>query len=184
MSESRRHFKVEALPPELIDQVQTMILDDSATYQDIVSHLKAMGTPVSRSSVGRYSRHLLERRQQIESTVAVARELLAISHEGDLEGLASTLALDKIVQVLMTVEVGMDDDQPYLSIQALTSIMRSVACLQSAKLSRDKWRVELAHRSREAADAVAKTASRGGLSPELIDDIRQRVLGIGAEVDG
>lgn len=177
-SKQRRHSKLDELPPEVLHEVQTLIIDGKATYQDIVEHLKTLGHGVSRSCVARYGQFLMQRRHQLHATVEAAKELIKLTDGVSLEELASALALDKVVEVLMRydkVEMGEFDE---LNLEQLTGIMRAVSSMQGASIARQKWEAELAERARKAADDVAKTAQRGGLSDEAVQIIRARILGI------
>jgi hypothetical protein len=174
-SSDRRHRKVDELPAELVTEVQRLILDGQATYEDIARFLHEHGHTISRSSIGRYSRHIVQRRDALSATVATAKELALITDTASLEELASTLALDKIIDVLMTHDHVVADE---LGIAEITNIMRALASLQSASIARQKWHSDVADRARRAADDVAKAAERGGLSDEAVQIIRSRILGV------
>lgn len=175
MSTEKHHFKVESLPEDIVAEVQRLITKGEATYSDIAQHLAELGHPVSRSAVGRYGQHLLSRRRNLEATVEVAKELTQLTDQVSLEALASSLALDRIVEVLMTQETSYIES---FGVSELTAIMRAVSSMQGASIARQKWEAELAERMRRTADEAARLATQGGLGDQHVDLIRKRILGM------
>lgn len=174
---TRRHFKVEALPADLLAEVERLTLA-GIPYPAITAHLSGLGHDFTKSSVSRYGRHLLQHQHAIEAATQAAKDFLTIGHDVSLERFASQLAISKIVDVLMTVNLVYDEE---MSLGDLTALMRGVAALQAASLARQKWAAEIALRAALAADEVAQVASRGGLSDTVVEDIRRRVLGISGD---
>lgn len=182
MSESskpRKHFAAQKLPQDLLETIEQLVLEGQ-TYTTIHQHIQGLGAEISRSALARYGQHLLRHKRDLEATGEMARELLQVAQEVPVEELAAKLALERIVHLLLTQEEVLPDDDLGLSIRELTSLCSAVARLQATAIARQRWERDLSERAHQAAQEVAKTAQRGGLSEATVEELRARVLGIAA----
>lgn len=170
-------FKCKTLQPEIVETIHRLVNEEGNTYEQIHDHIKAMGADVSQSGVARYCRHLRAQKAELEHTKELARELLDIGDANDLVELVSRIVALKLLGVLIQNDVYLDEDG--ISLTGLVSIGRTVATLQTARLARAKYDADMLRRTQEAADDVADKAQKNGLSPDLVKQIRTRVLGLG-----
>lgn len=173
----RRHFKAEQLPEVVRAEIERL-LEAGHTYDEIHAHLQGLGAQISRAALGRWGKHWLAKREDLDTMRAIAREYA----EGQgaeplaLEEVAAALALDLICRCLLTFH---DIQADELTIHDVTSLVGAIGRLQSSGVAREKWQLEVASRAKAAADEVEKTARKGGLSDALVNDIRRKILGIG-----
>ena len=172
MSE-RKHWKVKTLPQALQDEIDRLVAD-GRTYDEITAHVKGLGADISRSALARYGKHILRQQQELETASTIARELLEIASDGaDLTEIASRLVAAKLLAILLQNDIYLEGDD--LSLAELINIGRAIATLQAAALARQKYLREAA----EAAEEIVSRTNKGGLSPESLESIRKRVLGLG-----
>lgn len=91
--------------------------------------------------------------------------------EGAMNEAVIRLVQDKLFSILMELKV----DPKFVNISALA---RSVADLTRASVMQKKWRESVRQKAAAAADQVAKTAKKGGLTKRTVDTIRRQILGI------
>jgi hypothetical protein len=170
-TKQRRHSKISQLPAELHQQVHAL-LDAGHTYAEIAQHLTALDHPISKSAVGAYSQQFLERQRRVAETAEKAAALVGAVGNVDLEEAAARLSLDLVVRKLLDItELEATDD--------LVGVMSTIARMQTAAVTRERWKTDVAKRARAAADDVAKTTLAEGLSAEVVSEIRAKILGIG-----
>jgi hypothetical protein len=170
----RRHFKVAQLKPELVAQVHAL-LEAGHTYGEIARHLHALGQDVSTSAVQRYGQHFLERERRLQETAEKAARLVGTVGNTDLEEAATRLALELLVRRLLDLEA-MPDDLDVLGA------LHALAKMQTAAVTREKWKTDVAKRAAAAASDAAAIAKQGGLSDSAVEMIRSRILGLAEEM--
>ena len=167
---TRRHFKIDALPEPLIANVRDL-LERGHTYNEIARHLAALGEPVSPSAVRRYGVQFLERQQRVNETADKAAQLIGKVGNTDMEEAASRLSLELLVSWLL--ETSKLDD-----LHDVLDTLSTLARVQTAAVTREKWKTEVAKRAAAAAHDATQIAKQGGLSDALIQEIRAKILGI------
>lgn len=170
-TKQRRHSKIAQLPDALLAEVHAL-LEAGHTYAEIAEQLHAWGHAVSKSAVGRYSQQFLERQRLVSETAEKAAALVGAVGNLDLEEAAARLSLDLVVRKLLDItELEATDD--------LVGVMSTIARMQTAAVTRERWKTDVAKRARAAADEVTKTTLAEGLSTDVVNEIRARILGIG-----
>jgi len=177
----RAHSTVAKLPAEVLAAIEAR-LHAGDTYQTITEHLNRLGHDVSRAAVGRWGKACLARRERLEASADLARVLTEKLGAEQLEGAATVLALDLVVQTLMDHEGLGTSEDGLLYLPHVTALISALARVSSANLARDKWGADVARKAQEAADAVAGKALEGGLSDETVELIKARILGISEDL--
>lgn len=171
---NRRHSKVSKLPAELREVVHQKYADGH-TYQAITDWLKQMGQDISRAAVGREGKDFMaslkllkESKEQATTIVEAAGAKGALA----MEEAAAVMALQNIIKFLMT--------QPDMQREDASKVMMALARLQSSSVGREKLKLDFKKKAADAADEAVKIAKAEGLSDELAEQIKKKILGIAA----
>lgn len=174
--------------PEPIRNEALAAVKRGATIDEIVWTLKGLGADVSRSAVGRFSkeyRDLAARQRDLQS---IAKSFGAdFGQADDLQGrlliqLLTSIATRMVMPIAAGDEVTPDGKELHFYARALKDIISA----SKTDVDREaKIRAEGAKRAREAAAADAEAAGKAaGASPETIDRIKRRILGIDDSAKG
>lgn len=169
----RRHSSVTTeLPREVRAEVDRLLLEPGVTYDDITAFLRERGHDISRSAIGRYGKEFMTAYQRLRQVEDQAKSL--VSEAGDglvLEEAASKLFAQQILEAL--VNNSMD-------VREKAKLIDAFAKLQASSTMREKFKSEIRKQVVKVADEAVKTAKKGGLSDEAANEIRKKILGIGA----
>jgi hypothetical protein len=154
-------------------------------FDEIVELLRQHGVTVSRSAVGRFSQRLQRQTETIQATTEAARAIAGIVDEKD-DRSAAVIALvqSQMFESLLAVQEVNEEEDASERVQLLAKAARAMADVSRASISQKKWALEMKARlenaKTNAAESVSRIASTGGLSADLISQIRREVLGIQA----
>ncbi|MGD9504554.1 MAG: phage protein Gp27 family protein [Syntrophobacteraceae bacterium] len=171
MSKIRRHSRIEdELPLEIREQVDRLLIEGGATYDDIRDWLAERGYDISRSAIGRYGQDFMGTYRRLRIIEDKARAL--VSEAGD--GMALDEAVSKMFsQMILEALVAGD-----LDLKKQGRLIGDFAKLQSSTVQRERLKSELRKKAQAAAEEVAEVARKGGLSEDAIRQIEEQVLGI------
>ncbi|MBF0164842.1 MAG: DUF3486 family protein [Magnetococcales bacterium] len=171
-----RQSSVTRLPASIRDEIGRMIREGGHTLDEILTHLRTLGsTGVSRSALGRYRKTLDERMavaREAREIAAVWVEKLGAEPQGDVGRL--------LVEMLRTVAfqtVGVMGDEGEVKPSEVGVMARALRDLATA----DKSAVEreIVIKKRLVAD-LARGGDQGApLDHETLDAVRQ-ILGVSA----
>lgn len=171
MSRSRTHSRIsEELPPDLRREVDRLLVEGNATYDDIRAFLATKGYDIGRSSIGRYGKDFLVNYQRLKIIEDQSKTL--VSEVGDgmiLEEAAAKIFAQKIIEAQLTGK---------FDVLALPRLVSDFAKLQASSVVRERLKMEIKTKVQKAADEVVKVAKSGGLSKEKAEEIRKKILGI------
>lgn len=153
MSRSRRrkHYKVDQLPPELVEAINKKLVD-GWTYRDLADWLNEQGQPISKSAIGRYGKDFLTRLEAIKATREKARAIIEADPDApatEMTEAANQLAVQLIMETLMQV-----DD---LTGERVSDLFKALAMLERSGVQREKLKMEF-HRGVNAAAAKLRAA--------------------------
>lgn len=177
-----RKSTVKRLPPEIRQEVDRLLAEGRCTLDQVVAHLRTLGSDVSRSAMGRYA-------QQFECVAAKMREAreVATAFAQELGDIPENDMGRTLVQLLhqMTFKVLMqraDEDGPVKPMDLMLLAKTIKESVGSTKISaelemklRDRTRAEAL---RDAAKAVESAGQERGLTSETVKAIKSRVLGM------
>lgn len=176
-----RRSSIDRLNPEIREQVD-LAIKRGATVDEITAQLAKLGEDVSRSSVGRYSKHYREFAARQRDLRAVAE---AYGKEfGADDNSEGKLLLQMLSSIGARMAIGLvDTDDPDISLKEFELFARATKNLITAAKSdadRDaRIRDEATKAARaEAARDAENEARAAGASEETIDRIRRRLLGL------
>ncbi|PWM59592.1 MAG: hypothetical protein DBX91_06415 [Subdoligranulum variabile] len=151
---NRKHSKIDSLPPEMKATVEEMILDGSATYNEIVDYLQEHGYSLSASSVCRYARGYVESVQVLQIAQQNFKNMLEqLDRYPDLD---TTEALVRIASQNLMSALASKKDEDWSKV-SVDKLMNQISGLTRAVAY--KKRVELQNKNDlEAGADDIKTA--------------------------
>lgn len=173
----RKHSKVGQLPEQIVTAVNDR-LTEGHTYQEIAEWLTEMGHPIGKSSVGRYAQDWASIATRVKDAQKQAEVLVQELRErpnSDLAEAVEQMLLTDVANALAAGSVDIATGDP-------VKIGTMVARLQTVGLRREKMKLEFQKefeaKTAATAESVEKLARKGGVSPDLADDIKKQILGI------
>lgn len=175
-----RKSTVAKLPKELIDACNGLIRDGH-TIDDILTVLKSLGAEVSRSAVGRYvksARASMEKYRQAQEVAKVWVDKLEAEPNGDVGRLLPEML--RVVAFQSLTQMG-ESDEPAkaMDVMLLAKAIRDVAGTTKTHLEVEKQLRSMRAELKTAAKEVENTARQAGLSSDTVEQIKQRILGVG-----
>ncbi len=163
---------IRELPPELVQAVNDLLVNEHLTYQEITDFLTEQGHSISRSSVGRYGKNFLTKMEKL--TIVREQAKTIIETQGDQAPMALADAGNQVAMQLLLEELLRRDD---LESADTLKLINSLALLERSGAIRE--RLKLTTR-KKVDDAVKEIESKVGksMSPEELANIREVIYGI------
>ena len=176
---------IDLLSPQLREQLHALLARPEVTQQEITDAINAAAgeTVVSKSGINRYAVRMKafgERARQIKEATQVYVQMA-----GDQAQVSESIVHQiRIGLYDLTSTLEAQDAEPEEiagRIDTLSRASRGIRDLETAAKAIDERRRRLQDELAAAAEDAGKTARRGGLSPEMVQQIRERVLGVAVE---
>lgn len=176
-----RRSTVSRFPEPIVIQVNQLIRDGH-TIDEIVATLQGMGADVSRSAMGRYvksARESMEKYRQAQEVAKVWVDKLETEPSGDVARLLPEMLRAVAFQTLSTMgeatdPVGSQD------LMFLAKALKDVSSASRINVDTELLLRKVRDQAKAAAAEVTKTIKQAGLSDETVQQIKARILGIGA----
>ena len=176
-----RRSTVSRFPEPIVTQVNQLIRDGH-TIDEIVATLQRMGADVSRSAMGRYvksARESMEKYRQAQEVAKVWVDKLETEPSGDVARLLPEMLRAVAFQTLSTMgeatdPVGSQD------LMFLAKALKDVSSASRINVDTELLLRKVRDQAKDAAAEVTKTIKQAGLSDETVQQIKARILGIGA----
>lgn len=170
---NRSHSRItDDLPEEVRVLVDRLLIEGSATYDDIKVFLDSKGYDISRSAIGRYGKGYLNFYRRVRVAMDQAKTLASDQGEGMvLEEAISKGFSQQLVEMLVSGDINLRDN---------TRILADFAKLQTSSALRERMKKEVGKKAEKAADDAARIARAGGLTDAKAAEIRKKILGIAA----
>jgi hypothetical protein len=166
----RKHSRIEdGLPADIRQQVDRLLIEGT-TYEQIAAFLKDKGYDLSKSSVGRYGKDFLNMLRQVRILQDQAQALVS----DEATGLVAEEAISKLLAVQIFDQLRGDMD-----VKGLSQVIGSFSKLQSSNVQRERLKIDLKERMAAAANEVETIAKSNGLSESAVEEIKNKILGIG-----
>lgn len=120
--ERRRHAIIDHLDPDLRSQVDRLVLEGIATYEEIRGWLAEQGVDCSLAAVGRYAKRIRAARINAGEARRLIDEIKLVG--GDIGAAVDTLTGQAVFELLNTLETEHLRDNPDL-LFALTALQRN-----------------------------------------------------------
>mgnify|MGYP001565713720 CR=1 FL=1 len=179
MAKSRAHSSIEKLGvQELVGQLLEI---PGTTYEQIVEQVKkATGTIISKSALSRYQAAWNEKRYRAETIQKEVDAMMALLKQNpDVDPTDGLMLLikHKLVSLFSQAEANFDHADTLEAAQLLNRIKRTEQ--MGAALKVQTQRLELLQQKVAAtAKDVGETVKSAGLSNEVVDAIKQKILGV------
>jgi len=175
-----RQSTVSALPKALV-QACNGLIRDGHTIGDILAALHALGADVSRSAVGRYvksARESMERYRQAQEAAKVWVDKFGAEPDGDVGRLLPEMLRAVAYRTLDSLN---ESDKPAKTsdVMLLSKALRDMAGTAKTGIEVEKQLRAIRAELKAAANDVEAQARQAGLSADTVQQIKQRILGVG-----
>ena len=173
---------VELLPEDVRHALERRLAESGfSNYSELTDWLKSQGFEISRSAVHRFGQKVERRFASIKASTEAARLIAeGASDEGDTRSEALMAMLQTELFDAM-VAIGEIDDEQLSAVDRfgmMAGAAKNIALLTSASAKLKEYQAKVKARTESAAADVAKVAKKGGLSDEVAEEIRKKILGI------
>ena len=178
-----KRAKVTTLPAAVRAWLDGALVEGNFSgYEALEAALRDQGYAISKSSIHRYGANLERRMAAIRaSTEAAAAIAKAAPDDADLRSAAViSLIQTEVFETLVALQEAEREADPMARAKLLSTVAKNVATLTRASVHQKRHEVETRARATAAAEKVARTAAKGGLSRATVDSIRREILGIAA----
>jgi len=167
----RKHSRLtDDLPEDIRKEVDLLLVQGSATYQEIKDFLKEKGFDISHSSIGRYGKDFMAMYQRLRIIEDKARTLVSEAGDGMiLEEAVSKTFSQMLLELLHTDK---------LDLKKAPKIIGEFARLQTSTVLRERVKNEYAKKAQKAADNIETKLKKKSLDPETLKIIKKEIYGI------
>lgn len=173
---------IELLPDDIKQQVDRELvnrhfsqLDEILDFVNSLLTSRDLEMKISRAALGRYSKHKLQPlldRIALSTKMAEAIANACPDDQGNVNEAILRLAQERLFQKL--VELEQDD----VTAKDLASISQAIAQIVRASTGVKKYREEVREKALQVAGDVQSALKKGGLSDDVAEAIRGKILGI------
>lgn len=183
-----RPSTIRALPKNVQKWLDNALIEGNFSgYQLLEDALRDKGFQISKSAIHRYGQNFERRLQAIRDSTKAA-EMIAKAAEDDGEHRSEAviaLVQSNVFELLLSLqEIENIDPKEGAKEQAkrvklLSDVAHAMANLTRASVNLREYQADVKKRIAAAAEEVEKITKKGGLSPEMANEIRRQILGIG-----
>lgn len=173
---------IETLPENVRREFERKLAENGfGNYTELTAWLNQQGFEISRSAVHRYGQKVERRFASIKASTEAARLIAeGASDEGDtrseaLMAMVQTELFDALVEI---GEMDSESLNPLARFDLMSEGAKRIAGLISASTRLKEYQAKTRAKAQAAADEVAKTVKKGGLSDDTAEQIRKQILGI------
>ncbi len=184
-----RVSSIDLLPEELRVRLTTALREKRLTQTDITRQLNELLDkqglqPVSRSAVGRYSQKIeakLEQQRRVtEAAEALTSGMEDTAKKSDVGRALTQVIKNMAMDLVMEFDGEKDPDKLLARVTKLANITERIerASSMGAKREMDVHRFVESEFKQKAVDAIDVAAREKGLSGELVDELKVKMLGL------
>lgn len=163
---------IRELPPELVQAVNDLLVNEHLTYQEITDFLTEQGHSISRSSVGRYGKNFLSKMEKLKIVREQAKTI--IETQGDQAPMALADAGNQVAMQLLLEELLKRDD---LGSADTLKLINSLALLERSGAIRERLKLTMRKKVDEAVRDIESKAAKN-MSTEDLAHIKQVLYGL------
>jgi len=169
----------DLLPEQRKAFEQELIRRNFKNYDGLVDWLKNNGMELSRSSVYRHASKIQRRLQCVKDSTEAARLIAeAAPDDADMRSAAViSLVQSELFEVMVTLQ-DLDESKPEERVMLLKEAAKSVLDMTKASVLQKQWAEKVNAKLQTAAEKVAETAKKNGLSADVVAAIRSEILGV------
>lgn len=180
---------IERLPPDILEQLHTLLRDPRVTQLDATARINAIlaedgiEARVSKSAVNRYAVRMDEVGERLRESRALSEMWIAklgAAPQGQVGHLVNEILRTLAFDLSLKLQDGdLDAESMPGTIKMLKEMSLSVMRLERASSENVKREQEIREQvKREAVDAFEKVARKGGLTAATKENFRRELLGI------
>ena len=169
-TKKRRHSKFFSFPAEIQQAVKALLIEPTTTYSDVVEFLKEKNCDWSDSGVERFSKWFFN---EIRETEMLRDQAAMLLNEPE-----RALELEKLTATMITKRLALAMQGENFDILKDAKLITAFAKLQQTSTRREQYTAEVRMRVQATAGKVEKIIKAKGLSKEIVQQIREQILGI------
>lgn len=169
------------LPQDVREYLEkTLVENNFSGYELVAGALQEMGYSISKSGLHRWGKGLERQMAAVRASTEAARAIAAAApDDADLRGSAiMSMVQSEMFDILVSLREVDEEEDPSARLKLMTRVAEGIATLSRATVNQRKWASEVRARAEAVAASVEKIASKGGLSTDSVEQIRQEILGI------
>lgn len=173
--------KTDLLPEEVrADLDRRIVANGFGGYVALSDWLATQGYEISKSAIGMRGQNLKRRCAAVRASTEAARLITAEAPDDADERSNAIIALvqTELFEAILELQEAGDTEDKGERIELLGKAAKNIATLTRATVARNRWAIEVRQRVEAAAQSVADTCKRAGISDAMADAIRRQVLGI------
>ncbi|MDK4544741.1 DUF3486 family protein [Kingella kingae] len=173
---------MELLPENVRREFERRLIENGfANYTDLAAWLNQQGYQISRSAAYRYGSKIERRLRAIKESTEAAKLIVANADDEQDSRSEALIALlqNQLFEALIDIsEKDSEELAPEARFDLLSEGGKRIAGLISASTRLKEYQNKIKAKAQAAADEVAKSVKKGGLSEETAEQIRKQILGI------
>ena len=180
-----RREAVLSLPPEVKAWLDKRLMAGNFSgYELLEAELKGRGFQISKSAIHRYGKKFERRLAAIKASTEAARMLTeGASDDQDArsEAVIALVQTELFESIVSLQEASEEDVDPSDRIALLSKAAKNIATLSRASVNLKQYQATVRAEVAKQAAAIAVSEAKGaGLSDEVAETIRRKILGVGA----
>lgn len=161
---------------------KTLIKGNFSGYELLEDALRERGFAISKSAIHRYGKKFERRLAAIKASTEAARMLIegAADDQDARSGAVIALVQTELFETIVNLQEATEEDiDPINRVKLLSSAAKNIATLSRASVNLKEYQAKVRTETARAAAAVAVSEVKGaGLSDEVAEIIRKKILGV------
>lgn len=163
---------------------KTLIKGNFSGYELLEDALRDRGFQISKSAIHRYGKKFERRLAAIKASTEAARMLTEGASDDQDARSEAVIALvqTELFETIVNLQEATEEDiDPVERVKLLSSAAKNIATLSRASVNLKQYQATVRAEVAKQAAAIAVTEAKGaGLSDEVAEMIRRKILGVGA----
>lgn len=176
---------METLPENVRREFERRLIENGfSNYSELANWLNEQGYQISRSAAHRYGQRMERRFNKIKASTEAARIIAdgaSDKHDNRSEAIVAMLQ-SELFEVLVDISELDEDEEtklnPLAKFDLISEGARRIGGFVNASTRLKEYQAKTRAKAQAAADEVAKTIKKGGLSDDTAEQIRKQILGI------
>lgn len=183
-----KRSKIAQLPESLREYIRaTLVAKSYSQYKALEAKVRELGEKLGipadelpgKNALHRFGSDLERRLAAVKAATegAVALAAAAPDDDAQLSGAVLSMIQTDVYNIILKLREA-DDADPVKRAKLLASVARDMATAGRAQIDLKRFKSEVHIKLKSAADAVARIASKGGLTKDAVAEIRNKILGV------
>ena len=177
-----RESSIDQLKPEDRQMLDRWLMDKGfCGYEEIANKLAELGYSISKSSVHRHGQKLEQKLSAVQASTQAAIMIAdAAPDDSDMRSAAVlSLVQTEIFNALVELqEANSEETSAADRIMLMAKAGKGIAEIAKASVNQKKWESEVRDKVEKAAKAVEAIAKKGGMSKDIVNEVKKEILGI------